>query len=64
MYLITYVILKGTIRGDFGVVPGRNIIHGSDSPENGDREVALWFNDEELVEWSPACLSWIVPDDN
>jgi len=49
----------GTIRGDFAVVPGRNIIHGSDSVENGEREVALWFHDHELIEWSPATLTWV-----
>src|SRR5690554_8149320 len=33
----------GTIRGDFGVEIGRNLVHGSDSPENGEKEVALFF---------------------
>jgi len=52
----------GTIRGDFGVRPGRNIIHGSDSPENGEREIALWFAENELVEWSPAQQPWVYDD--
>merc|ERR1719167_1918225 len=44
----------GTIRGDFGIVPGRNVIHGSDAVESGEREVGLWFNDTELVKWTPS----------
>ena len=52
----------GTIRGDFGLRPGRNIIHGSDSVENGEREVALWFSSEELVEWEPAQTAWVFDD--
>lgn len=43
----------GTIRGDFGIDVGRNIIHGSDSVESAQREIALWFNDNELVAWEP-----------
>lgn len=41
----------GTLRADFGIDIGRNLTHGSDSPENGADEVALWFRPEELVEW-------------
>lgn len=49
----------GTIRGDFGVNVGRNLIHGSDAPETAQQEIGLWFKDEELVSWQPALLSWI-----
>ena len=35
----------GTIRGDFGVTVGKNIIHGSDSPESAVREIGLFFNE-------------------
>ncbi|KAF9437094.1 nucleoside diphosphate kinase [Entomortierella beljakovae] len=35
--------LPGTIRGDFAIDVGRNICHGSDSVENGEKEIALWF---------------------
>lgn len=49
----------GTIRGDFGVDIGRNIIHGSDAPETAVREIALWFKSEELASWSPSLTSWI-----
>ena len=49
----------GTVRGDFGLVAGRNLVHGSDSAENGEREVGLWFTEEELVEWEPTQLTWV-----
>lgn len=49
----------GTIRGDFGVTVGRNIIHGSDAPETAQREIGLWFTDDELVGWQPSMTSWI-----
>merc|ERR1712107_223620 len=42
----------GTIRGDFGLVVGRNIIHGSDAVETANREIALWFKDNELASWT------------
>ncbi|MEJ7151879.1 nucleoside-diphosphate kinase, partial [Staphylococcus epidermidis] len=41
----------GTIRGDFGLTIGRNIIHGSDSTESADKEINLWFNPEELSDY-------------
>eukprot|EP01111_Echinosteliopsis_oligospora_P004737 TRINITY_DN177_c0_g1_i1.p1 TRINITY_DN177_c0_g1~~TRINITY_DN177_c0_g1_i1.p1 ORF type:complete len:154 (-),score=48.17 TRINITY_DN177_c0_g1_i1:69-530(-) len=44
----------GTIRGDFAVEVGRNIIHGSDTSEGAAaREIALWFKPEELLAWTP-----------
>ncbi|GAB4576390.1 MAG: nucleoside-diphosphate kinase [Anaerolineae bacterium] len=49
----------GTIRGDFGLEMGRNLVHGSDSVENGAAEVALWFTDEELVSWGRDTDRWI-----
>merc|ERR1712119_2793 len=42
----------GSIRGDFSIDMGRNIIHGSDSVESAEKEIGLWFKTEELVEWS------------
>ena len=39
----------GTIRGDFCIDVGRNVIHGSDSVESANKEIALWFKPEELV---------------
>ncbi|XP_059444761.1 nucleoside diphosphate kinase 2, chloroplastic-like [Corylus avellana] len=49
----------GTIRGDLAVQTGRNVIHGSDSPENGKREIALWFKEGELCQWTPAQAPWL-----
>ncbi|CAB4037972.1 Nucleoside diphosphate kinase [Paramuricea clavata] len=45
--------LPGTIRGDYCIDIGRNIIHGSDSVETANDEIKLWFKDEELVDWKP-----------
>ena len=42
----------GSIRGDYSIDMGRNIIHGSDSVESALKEIGLWFNVEELVEWT------------
>ena len=50
----------GTIRGDFGVSIGRNLIHGSDAIETAQREIALWFKDDELVSWENTMKPWIV----
>jgi hypothetical protein len=36
----------GTIRGDYCIEVGRNVIHGSDSVENANKEIALWFGGE------------------
>ncbi|MBR8826450.1 MAG: nucleoside-diphosphate kinase [Gomphosphaeria aponina SAG 52.96 = DSM 107014] len=49
----------GTIRGDYGVSIGRNLIHGSDAIETAQREVALWFKEEELVSWELAIGPWL-----
>ncbi|MEA5553934.1 nucleoside-diphosphate kinase [Anabaena cylindrica UHCC 0172] len=49
----------GTIRGDFGINVGRNLIHGSDAPETAQKEIALWFKDEELVAWQPHSTPWL-----
>jgi nucleoside-diphosphate kinase len=49
----------GTIRGDYGVSIGRNIIHGSDAPETAQQEISLWFKDEELVSWQPTITPWL-----
>ena len=39
----------GSIRGDLALAMPNNLVHGSDSPESAEREVALWFSDDELV---------------
>jgi len=50
----------GTIRGDFAVQTGRNVVHGSDSPDNGEREAGLWFGGEGRVAWTRAVEPWLV----
>ena len=49
----------GSVRHDFGLEIGRNLTHASDSIENGEKEVALWFKPEELVEWARAADRWV-----
>lgn len=49
----------GSVRHDFGLEVGRNLTHASDSVENGQAEVSLWFSDQELVSWGRALDPWI-----
>jgi len=49
----------GTIRGDFAVTVGKNIIHGSDSLESAEREIGLFFKQEELVAYAKDANNWI-----
>ncbi|MCM3163105.1 nucleoside-diphosphate kinase [Metabacillus litoralis] len=49
----------GTIRGDYTMFVSKNIIHGSDSPESAEREISLFFQDNELVEYDKTLNSWI-----
>jgi len=49
----------GTIRHDFGLEIGRNLTHASDSAENGEKEVALWFQPEELITWERDIDRWV-----
>ncbi len=49
----------GTIRGDFGVEIGRNLVHGSDSSENAEYELNLFFDSSELYSWSRDIEVWI-----
>jgi len=39
----------GTIRGDLALAMPNNLVHGSDSPQSAEREIALWFSEDELV---------------
>lgn len=50
----------GSIRGDYGQTIGRNLVHGSDSPESGEREVSLWFAPEELFPRDHDQKEWLV----
>ncbi|MEW6404739.1 MAG: nucleoside-diphosphate kinase [Chloroflexota bacterium] len=49
----------GSIRHDFGLEVGRNLTHASDSVENGQTEVALWFKESELVDWKREVDRWV-----
>ena len=49
----------GTIRGDFCIHVGRNIIHGSDAVEAANAEIALWFTEQELVSWAHHSNDWV-----
>ncbi len=49
----------GTIRGDFGVSNSFNLIHGSDSPEAAERELALFFQPAEIVSHDRAMEKWV-----
>ncbi|SOC38831.1 nucleoside-diphosphate kinase [Salinicoccus kekensis] len=49
----------GTIRGDFGLTVGKNIIHGSDSPESAEREIGLFFDKAEILDYNLINKDWI-----
>lgn len=49
----------GSLRHDFALMVGRNLTHASDSVENGELEVALWFKPQELVVWEREVDRWI-----
>jgi len=51
--------LPGTIRGDYCIEVGRNIIHGSDGVESAKKEINLWFKPEELVKWKTCEDPWL-----
>jgi len=50
----------GTIRADFGVEIGRNLVHGSDGPDTAAFEVALFFREDELMSWTRSAERWII----
>ena len=51
--------LPGTIRGDYGLTIGMNLIHGSDSEDSANRELAIFFNDSELINYDRQIDDWI-----
>lgn len=52
----------GTIRGDFAAGRQNNLVHGSDSPESAEREIALWFQPGEIVDYPLAADEWVLGD--
>lgn len=51
--------LAGSIRGDLCIEVGRNIVHGSDTVENAKKEIALWFQGDDVVNWDSAVEKWV-----
>ncbi|KAB8138484.1 nucleoside-diphosphate kinase [Gracilibacillus oryzae] len=49
----------GTIRGDFGLVTHRNVIHGSDSEQSAKREISIFFQENELIEYKKTVDDWL-----
>jgi nucleoside-diphosphate kinase len=49
----------GSIRGDFGMILSKNIVHGSDKPESASREISLFFNDDQLMEYKRINEDWL-----
>ncbi len=56
-----YEAAPGTIRGDFGASRSFNLVHGSDSPESAATEIALYFADGGLLEYTPSGNEWVFP---
>ncbi|ASV69194.1 nucleoside-diphosphate kinase [Cytobacillus sp. FSL W7-1323] len=50
--------VPGSIRGDFAVTVGKNVIHGSDSKESAEREIGLFFKEEQIVEYKKLINDW------
>ena len=50
----------GTIRGDLGLTIGMNLIHGSDSPESAETELALFFDESEIIDYERGIDDWII----
>lgn len=49
----------GSIRADFGLDKGRNLVHASDSVESAAREVGLFFSPGEIIEWARGSDGWV-----
>ena len=58
-----YEAEPGTIRGDFGLSTTYNLVHGSDSPESAATEIALFFNDHELLDYRRPTAPWTTKPD-
>lgn len=50
----------GTIRGDYGLTIGMNLIHGSDSLESAEKELAIFFDELEITDYDRAIDEWII----
>ena len=54
--------MPGTIRADFGLMIGRNLVHGSDSPESAEREVGIFFGDGGVAEYGREIDTWVIEE--
>lgn len=52
--------IPGTVRGDYGLTIGMNLIHGSDSPESAETELALFFDENEIIDYQRGIDDWII----
>jgi nucleoside-diphosphate kinase len=52
--------VPGTIRADYALEIGRNLVHGSDSPQTAAAEIALFFAPEEITSWERDTDRWII----
>ena len=50
----------GTIRHDFALIRDRNLTHASDSVENAEKEIAIWFDKSEIIEWKMVQEPWLL----
>lgn len=48
----------GTVRGDYALFTGNNIVHGSDSAESAEREIGLFFQEEEIITYRKSMDYW------
>ena len=53
------VAAPGTIRGDYAIFTGNNVIHGSDSPQSAEREINIFFKTEELINYKKDQNHWV-----
>jgi nucleoside-diphosphate kinase len=52
--------MPGTIRGDLGLMTGRNLIHGSDATESAAREIGLFFAGRDIASWERDSDRWVL----
>ncbi|CAI8028570.1 Nucleoside diphosphate kinase [Geodia barretti] len=50
----------GSIRGDYGMTIGMNLVHGSDSDESAEREIGLFFSEDEVLTYERCIDSWVI----
>lgn len=53
----------GTIRGDYGLSRGKNVVHGSDSVDSANYEIPIFFKDGEILKYEPVDIDWVLESD-